>query len=104
MDHFRAEHLVMYTTNLFPKSVVINAHPPSQCASLSALHVQNKDQCLAVVLARGTRVPFNLLRFDSTSAIHAKERREVFHLPDSAHMPVGFFLKVLTTASTRALR
>lgn len=94
IDAIRSERFVGYKF-LIPQSIVINAHPASPCQSYSSLYVQSRSQCLALVHARKSKSAYNLLRYDSTSTIHMKERKEVFKLPSNMHLPTGFFLKVI---------
>lgn len=97
IDSFRSERFVAYTS-LLPRSTILNSHS-SSCQSYSSLYVESHDQCLAVVQVRKAKAPYNLLRYDSSSSIHMKERNEVFQLPPSMHLPVGFFLKVVQRIS-----
>lgn len=94
IDSFRAQHYVQYSNNINEKSLILNSHDTQQCTSYSSLHVDNRDQCLAVVHVRKAKSAYNLLRYDASSDIHHKERREVFKLPQDMYLPIGFFLKV----------
>ena len=94
IDSIRAERYVAYKF-LNPTSLVINAHSSSPCQSYSSLYVRSRGQCLAVVHVQKASSAYNVLRFDASSTVHMKERKEVFKLPSELYLPTGFFLKVI---------
>lgn len=95
-DRFRAAQYVAYKNTLFDSTLIINPYGKASipCTSYSSVYVQSKDQCIAISAVRKASAPYNLLRYDANSKIHHQEREEIFHLPKSTILPIGFFLKV----------